>query len=167
MGSKNKRSRWLRMQKKIALDNSRYASANASPGYLFWKTFYAWQRQMRLELDSLGITQVQYAILASLRFLSAENDTVSQQNIADHLAMDKMMVSDVVKTLESKSLIVRQKGLVDKRAFSLRATADALKLLKNATPLVEGVDEAFFGVLTATERKDLISSMLKLNRIED
>jgi DNA-binding MarR family transcriptional regulator len=81
--------------------------------------------------------------------------------------MDKMMVSDVVKTLESKSLIVRQKGLVDKRAFSLRATADALKLLKNATPLVEGVDEAFFGVLTATERKDLISSMLKLNRIED
>jgi hypothetical protein len=67
------------------LENSKYKEAKASPGFLFWKTFNSWQRLIRESLEPLGLTQVQYSILAATRLAatsyleSAEH--VTQQNV--------------------------------------------------------------------------------------
>lgn len=150
--------------RKPVLEDSRYASAEASPGYLFWKAFYTWQRKIRSQLDVLKITQSQYAILATLSYLASEKTDVSQQDLANQLSMDKMMVSDVVKTLERKSLIVREDHLTDGRAFALKLTPRAKKLVKKATPVVEGVDEAFFGVLHESLRRDFLKALTQLHQ---
>ena len=56
--------------------------------------FNSWQRLIRESLEPLGLTQVQYSILAVTSYLeSAEH--VTQQNVSDQLSMDKMIVSDV------------------------------------------------------------------------
>ena len=89
------------------LENSKYKEAKASPGFLFWKTFNSWQRLIRESLEPLGLTQVQYSILAATSYLeSAEH--VTQQNVSDQLSMDKMIVSDVVKTLEKRNFLTRK-----------------------------------------------------------
>jgi hypothetical protein len=50
---------------------------------------------------------VQYSILATTSYLeSAEH--VTQPNVSDQLSMDKMIVSDVVKTLEKRNLLTRK-----------------------------------------------------------
>lgn len=144
------------------LEGSRYASAETSPGYLFWRSFHAWQRHMRTRLDSLGITQVQYSILATTSYLVSMNDAVSQQDVANQLAMDKMMVSDVVKALEARSLLTRRRSEADARSLVLDVTRAGRELLKRATPAAESVDEQFFGVLSAAERTNLIKYMRRL-----
>lgn len=144
------------------LKNSRYKNAEQSPGFLFWKTFFSWQRHMRLKLDEIGITQVQYSIMATASYLNSKGEDVSQQDVANTLSMDKMMVSDVIKTLEKKSFITREKSSVDARAFVLKLTPQAKKILEKATPLVESVDEEFFGNLTKAERSGFIASLSRL-----
>ncbi len=148
------------------LKGSRYQTAEQSPGYLLWKTFYAWQRQMRMHLDPLKITQVQYSILATLSYLSSSGEPISQQAIANQLSMDKMMVSDVVKTLEKKKFLVRDKNPMDARASSLHLTSMARKILEKATPVVEDADEVFFGKLEKTERLKIIEIFQKLHSDE-
>ncbi|MEP6730458.1 MAG: MarR family winged helix-turn-helix transcriptional regulator [bacterium] len=149
--------------KKPALKGSRYSSAEASPGYMFWRCFHAWQRQMRASLDPIGVTQVQYSILATTSYLTSTSDAVSQQDVANQLAMDKMMVSDVVKTLEARALLSRTRSATDARSFALAVTRQGRDLLKRATPAAEGVDEDFFGVLTAADRRHLIDYLARLD----
>jgi len=117
---------------------------------------------MRTRLDSVGITQVQYSILATTSYLVSMNDAVSQQDVANQLAMDKMMVSDVVKALEARSLLTRRRSEADARSLVLDVTRAGRELLKRATPAAESVDEQFFGVLSAAERTNLIKYMRRL-----
>lgn len=148
---------------KQALAGSNYDSANLSPGFLFWKAFNAWSRSIRTELDKLKLTQVQYSILAATSYLGSNKKEVTQQDIANQLSMDKMMVSDVVKTLESKKFLSRKPHSSDGRAFALTLTAKALQLLKRAIPAVEQTDEAFFAKLTVEERRSLLKLLLQLS----
>lgn len=126
------------------LVESIYESDEASPGLLFWRAFYNWQRQIRMALDPLDVTQVQYAIMAALSYLASDNMPVIQQDIAETLGTDKMMVSDVIKTLVKKTFILRRGHPRDARAYALSLTALGTKKLKACVPLVEGVDERFF-----------------------
>ncbi len=118
---------------------------------------------MRAKLDPLGITQVQYSILATASYLASASDTVSQQDVANQLSMDKMMVSSVVKTLEARGLVIRKRSATDGRAFTLELTRSARALLKVVTPAAEGVDEGFFGELSVTERRTLIGFLHRLD----
>ena len=118
---------------------------------------------MRARLEPLGVTQVQYSILATASYLASASDSVSQQDVANQLSMDKMMVSSVVKTLESRDLIVRRRSTTDGRAFMMALTPKARALLKRVTPAAEGVDEEFFGMLSAAERRTLMGFLHRLN----
>ena len=145
------------------LEGSRYSSAETSPGYLFWKTFHSWQRAMRAKLEPLAITQVQYSILATASYLASASDGVSQQDVANQLSMDKMMVSSVVKTLEARALVTRTRSATDGRAFRMVLTRMGRDLLRRATPAAEGVDEEFFGTLSLAERRTFMGFLQRLN----
>ena len=47
----------------------KYDVADASPGFLLWKLMGLWQARLSQTLSVFEITQTQYAILASLRWL--------------------------------------------------------------------------------------------------
>jgi DNA-binding MarR family transcriptional regulator len=144
------------------LRGSRHLHAEGSPGFLFWKVFNHWNRQLRTTLELHQLTQVQYSILAALVYLSETEAHVMQQDIARLLSMDKMMVSDVSKTLVGRKLLKREPHPTDKRAFSLRATPKARELLELATPLIEACDDAFFGRLPESELAAFKQALLQL-----
>ncbi|MGU3291695.1 MarR family winged helix-turn-helix transcriptional regulator [Williamsia sp. M5A3_1d] len=116
-----------------------------SPGLLLWRVTLAWQRAITAALKPLGLTHVQFVLLASTWWLT-DNDTVppTQRRIADHAGTDAMMTSQVLRLLETKGLVERRPDPVDARARSVRPTAAGARLAQQAVVVVEDVDHDFF-----------------------
>jgi len=123
--------------------------ASESSGFLLWQVTALWQRRIAWALRSLGLTQVQYALLASLLWMSRTQRTITQAMLARHTKLDMMMTSQVLRTLETRGLLQRNPHPTDTRAKVLRLTKEGRKLAWQAVPVVERVDREFFGALGA------------------
>ncbi len=75
-------------------------SAWDSPGFLLWHATLRWQRAVAAALRPLGLTHVQFVLLAGGWWLSQGDRWPSQRELADHAGTDRMMTSQVVRTLE-------------------------------------------------------------------
>ena len=126
-----------------------FESPDDSPGFLLWQVSNLWQRQIRAALDPLGLTHVQFVLLASVAWLSHEDDALTQVKLAAHAQTDVMMTSKVLRTLESKGLIRREVHPADTRAKSLATSKAGDELLLKAIQVVHALDSEFFGVLGA------------------
>lgn len=136
-----------------------YPSADESPGLLLWQISNAWQRQQRAALEPLGITHVQFVLLAGIAWLSGQSaEPITQTLLAQQTRSDLMMVSEVTRTLAGKGLLERAPHPRDSRAKSLRITAAGQQLVQRAIDVVEAVDRRFFGVLGARQ-PELIAAM--------
>ena len=138
-----------------------FESPDDSPGFLLWQVSNLWQRKIKAALDPLGLTHVQFVLLASVAWLGHDDDALTQVKLAAHAKTDVMMTSKVLRTLESKGLIQRDAHPVDTRAKSLLVTTQGHELLTSAIRVVNVVDDEFFGVLSA-QKGDFNSSLLSL-----
>lgn len=50
--------------------NFQFASPDDSPGFLLWQVSNLWQRKMKAELSDLGLTHVQFVLLAGIVWLN-------------------------------------------------------------------------------------------------
>jgi DNA-binding MarR family transcriptional regulator len=113
-----------------------FQNPDESPGYLLWQVSNLWQRKMNQALDTLDLTHVQFVLLAALYWLSMSNKSVTQIDIADHAKVDKMVTSNVLRTLQKKGLLTRAEHETDTRAKSVVMTAAGKKLLTEAIKLL-------------------------------
>ncbi|RIX27692.1 MarR family winged helix-turn-helix transcriptional regulator [Amnibacterium setariae] len=125
---------------------TRFAAAGESPGLALWRVTNRWQAAMRAALAPHDLTHVQYVLLASLVWLGQHGDDgpVTQTALADAAATDPMMTSQVVRALEAKGLLTRERHPEDGRARVLRATPGGVDAARNATASVEQADADFF-----------------------
>ena len=126
--------------------------ANDSSGFLLWQVTALWQRQVSRALRPHDLTQVQFAILASLLWLTRREADVTQARLAAHARLDVTMTSQVLRTLEARRLLDRRAHPSDTRAKVLRLTAAGRALALQAVPDVEAADAAFFAALGAGAR---------------
>jgi len=125
--------------------NFSFKKSEDSPGFLLWQLTNQWQQQQRKALRPLGLTHPQFVALAGILWLSSiYEDGASQNQVAEFTSIDKMMMSDLVKTLLEKKLIERSRDIKDKRAYSLTLTNAGHKLTLKAIPIIEGIDAVFF-----------------------
>jgi DNA-binding MarR family transcriptional regulator len=123
--------------------------ANASSGFLLWQVTALWQRSVVAALRPHGLTQVQYALLASLLWLSRTEEQIAQARLARHAKLDVMMTSQVLRALEARGLLKRRPHPTDTRAKVLHLTAAGRATATRAVPAVETADAAFFSALGA------------------
>jgi DNA-binding MarR family transcriptional regulator len=124
---------------------SRFASAGESPGFLLWRISNAWQQRQRAALQPLGLTHVQFVLLASLVWLTQQQGTtVTQTDLAEQAQTDLMMTSQVVRALEARGLLTRATSAQDRRARVLSPTAEGMALAAAAIRVVEAVDADCF-----------------------
>jgi DNA-binding MarR family transcriptional regulator len=137
--------------------------ANDSSGFLLFQVTALWQRRVAQALRPLELTQVQYALLASLLWLSrqGEEEVVTQARLAAHAKLDVMMTSQVLRALEGRGLLERRPHPSDTRAKALRLTAAGRALTTRAVPAVETADAQFFAALGAA-RAGLNRNLLAL-----
>lgn len=133
-----------------------------SPGFLLWRLTNQWQRMQRQALSKLGITHGQFVIMAGILWLSHNSaEEVSQNKVAQFIKIDKMSMSDLTAALLNKKLIERQQNESDKRAYTLKLTARGHELVKQAIPIVEGIDASFF----QKEAKGLLHLLSKSKKL--
>jgi len=138
-----------------------FKSPNDSPGYLLAHLTMLWQRKQKKALDPLDLTHTQFVLLASLSWLSRENNVVTQVDIANQSNADRMMVSKVLRTLEEKKIITRQEHQTDTRAKTIQLTNAGRETLQKAIIKVENTDKDFFEAIE-TSLSSFNANMLKL-----
>lgn len=137
---------------------SRFDRADDSPGFLLWQLTNLWQQSMRAALVPLGITHVQFVLLASVAWLERSQVLVTQAVLSRNAHTDVMMTSQVVRTLEEKGLLTRSVHPTDTRARLVSLTEDGRNVTRRAFTVVEGADEQFFREL-GDEGSTLVSLM--------
>jgi DNA-binding MarR family transcriptional regulator len=110
---------------------------------LLWQVTNRWQAAQRAALKPHGLTHVQFVLLAALTWLGVEGP-VTQKQLADYVATDPMMTSQVLRALEAADLVERQPHPTDKRARALRVTPAGRELANRAVRVVEECDRRFF-----------------------
>ena len=129
----------------------KHAAADESPGFLLWKVTALWQRQLETALAELGITQTQYAILASLRWFETQSTPPTQTGLGEHAKIEKMTLSKAIRQLEAKGLVTRASAPNDSRAVTVRFTVKGRKLVQRAVVAIEDADDSFFAALEGRE----------------
>ena len=133
-----------------------------SPGFLLWQTTITWQRWIKKTLDPYHISHAQFVILAITLWHENNKQDVPQILIVRQSKLDKMTVSKALKTLVSEGLVKRFEHHEDTRAKSVHLTKKGRELISKLVPIVEKVDEDFFGVMKKSDRTLLITFLNKL-----
>jgi DNA-binding MarR family transcriptional regulator len=115
-----------------------------SPGFLLWHVTLRWQREIAAALAPLGLTHVQFVLLATTWWLNSRGEDPNQLGVARQAGTDVKMTSEVLRKLEAKGLIVRTVDAGDTRARRLRVTGRGAELAARAVAAVEAADSAFF-----------------------
>lgn len=127
------------------LTGPRSLEPDESLGFVLWRVTLRWQRVMSRALRPLGLTHVQFVILASAWWLTrVAAEKPSQRRLAEHAATDPMMTSQVLRVLESQGLVVRKADPDDSRALLLAVTDRGARLAQRAVRVVEAADAEFF-----------------------
>ncbi len=118
-----------------------------SSGFLLWQVTTLWQRGIKKALDTIDITHPQFVLLASLLWLSKQNNNVTQIDLSQHSKIDPMTTSTVIRTLQRKNLVDRHEHHTDTRAKTVVLTDAGIKITKQAVKIIEQFDKAFFNTL--------------------
>jgi DNA-binding MarR family transcriptional regulator len=140
---------------------SQFTVPEDSTGYLLWQVMHAWQRHLEGRLAELGITHLQFVLLAGIGWLTRNNDLLTQVRLAEFCKIDVMQVSQVVRKLEEKQLVERSIHPTDTRAKVLVLTSRGEVVLQEATPLVETLDADFF---SHCDQSNFLKELQKLYR---
>ena len=118
-----------------------------STGLLFIRTYHKWHGLIKNKLRTIDLTHPQFVVLTTLAALLRQQEWVSQTDIARFSDMDVMTISQIIRLLVKKGLIMREVHPKDSRANIILLTDTGLQKVNQALPLVESIDQAFFGKL--------------------
>jgi DNA-binding MarR family transcriptional regulator len=111
--------------------------------------------QSRKLVRSTGLTGPQLLILKEL--MQENNSTVTR--LAERISLSQATVTDILKRLESRKLITRNRSKKDKRCVEVALTDLARELVEQAPPLLqEKFVERFTGLKT-WEKSQLLASL--------
>lgn len=129
-----------------------------STGLLFIRTYHKWHGLIKNELKTIDLTHPQFVVLTTLAALLRQQEWVSQTDIARFSDMDVMTVSQIIRLLVKKEFILREAHPKDSRANIILLTDTGLQKVNQALPLVEGIDQAFFGKLE--DKTEILNQLL-------
>jgi DNA-binding MarR family transcriptional regulator len=127
-------------------------NADASTGLIFIRVYNKWHTAIKDELRKIGITHPQFVVMTVLNFLGQSEEYVSQVSIAKMADMDAMSVSQIIRGLEANGYLARAANPKDTRANALRLLDKGQEAIRLALPIVEKIDDDFFGVLSDDEK---------------
>ncbi|MCH9611788.1 MAG: putative HTH-type transcriptional regulator [Chlamydiia bacterium] len=145
---------------------SAYETPDVSPGFLLWQISMSWRGLIESSLKPIDLTHPQFVVLACIGFLTQAGEGVTQAMVGKMANLDPNTLSQVLRGLEGKGLVVR-KPSTDGRVKNPFLTSKGKKKVRVAIPAVEGSDEAFFNQLTSSERKLLMKIFQKLTSEEE
>ena len=130
-----------------------------SPGFLLWHATLRWQREISAALAPLGLTHVQFVLLACAWWLNSQGERPNQLSVARQAGIDVKMASQVLRALEAKGLVERTVDPSDTRAKLLRVTDAGADLAPLAVAAVERADALFFEPVPVEDAVSLLGRL--------
>jgi DNA-binding MarR family transcriptional regulator len=132
----------------------------SGPGWRLWHAQRAWVRHLEAALAPLGLTHTQLLVLAAAGWLGRE--ALSQARIAEHVGIDRMTASRVLRLLEAKGHVARAPHPDDPRANGVALTRAGADALARALPLARRAQRTFFGRLGPEGQRALDAQLVRL-----
>lgn len=139
---------------------STFKSPEKSPGFLLWRASTLWRRAIENVLKPLDLTHPQFVILATIAWLTKDEQQTSQAEISRQASLDPNTTSQILRSLQTKGLIKRSHAQ-DERSKSPVLTKEGSLRLAKALPAVELADVHFF----STVNLDTIKAMKALQKL--
>lgn len=134
-----------------------------SPGFLLWHISTSWRSSIEAVLKPLNLTHPQFVVLATLGWLTQNEERVTQVAVGKLAGLDPNTTSQVVRGLEQKGFLKRQQS-TDGRAKNPFLTAKGKEVLSQALPAVEKTDHHFFSPFSSEETQRMIELFQKLSK---
>lgn len=110
----------------------------------------------------LAASDVTVAEWVILREMYSGEDKTSPSVVAELTGLTRGAVSKLIDRLLSKGLVMRSGSTEDRRYQEIKLTASAIKLIPKLTAIADENDELFFSALSQSERRVLMSTLVKL-----
>jgi DNA-binding MarR family transcriptional regulator len=128
----------------------------ASPGYHLWNASLRWTQEVARALSPLPLTHTQFFLLGAIGWLTKTRGvSPNQRAVAEFAKLDKVMTSQVTRSLEAEGLLKRENDPADSRAWLVSMTPKGQKVFAEAVVLVREVDQRFFGAKGPQLRDEL------------
>lgn len=105
---------------------------------------------------SLGITARQFVVLAAIDGM----ERPSQTALCDVSGIDRSTLADIVRRLEMRGLVHRERTKADARMYAVSVTPDGKALLQAAAPLAREVEHELLAPFN-TEEREAFKSLLR------
>ncbi|MBI4185218.1 MAG: MarR family transcriptional regulator [Proteobacteria bacterium] len=119
-----------------------------SPAWLLWRVASRWQGMRRAVLAPFGLSNAQFLVLDALARLEGTGGPASQAGLARSCGMDVTVVSQGLRALERRGLVLRR-GQADARLRVPALGPAGRGLVERARPAVGAADRRFFASLGA------------------
>lgn len=114
-------------------------------GFVLWRVVHRYQRDIDRVLVPLELTHLQFTTLMLIAWHGQSGEAVAQTDLAKLGDIHPMQISNLLKTLETKALVVRPTSAADVRAKQVEITPAGLKKLRAALPLAIETQRKTFG----------------------
>jgi DNA-binding MarR family transcriptional regulator len=114
-------------------------------GFVIWRIAAGYQREVDRALSPDDLTNLQFITLALVAWFGREDKPVTQIELARSARIHPMQVSQTLKALEAKGMVLRRTSKSDTRAKRVEITQPGLRALKDAFPKVREVQMRLFG----------------------
>ncbi len=129
-----------------------------SLGYMLGASTRLIKRRMDKNLEDYGITTSQWAVLKLL----AEQEQLTQKQIADGLSSDKATVGEIIKLLNKKGYVEKVINDRDKRAFLIKLTTKAKVMVNDLVSKASFVNEIALKGFSDKETEQLRDMLNKI-----
>jgi DNA-binding MarR family transcriptional regulator len=133
-------------------------AADASIGLVFIRAYNLWHTRIKRKLREIGITHPQFVVMTVIAYMRQKNEYISQAQAAAMADMDEMSVSQIVRALIKGGYMSRSDNPNDTRSYALFLSPKGSAAVNAALPLIEAIDEEFFGGLG--EQRQVFLSLL-------
>lgn len=136
----------------------RHRDMYSQPGYLIRRVHQRSTAEFAGAVKGAGVTQVQLSIMLAV----IDYPGIDATRISELIGSDRTTIGQALSLLESKGLIERQTGTLDKRTKRLVITKAGQELADTIGAAVPGVGDAILKGLDSDERETFLRILAKI-----
>jgi len=129
-----------------------------SIGFAVYRTALKLKTDMARRIKKYDLTPEQWSVLTCL----AEQDGLSQKQIAENTFKDQPTTGRIIDRLAEKGLMRREANPEDRRGFNVYLTPEGLQLRNQVMPVAVEMNENAGSQLSVEERETLLVLLSKV-----
>lgn len=111
-------------------------------------------------LKEFGLTSSQFDILSAIYYFSVQKREIIQIDLSEKTEIDPMTTSTILRNLQLKGLIVRNRGVINTRTVIVELTSKGFNLYKDAMMKVRTSNDIIY---QSIDKGYLISQLVMLS----